>query len=315
MPQQDAGDPQSEGLDMSLDLSSFYQTVNTTAIDAFDLGQYLPSEACMIFNTPGIATDNVPKFINRSAINQADTTDLDRVTETEENVSITPDTVLKEWQYIGKDQINRVGPEYAAGLGRKIGRAVAEGYSDRIAALLAVTAMTGSQTNTFDDESTDAEVYAAAIENAFGSLDNAKVPHMGRFVLCKPSFFRYLIRSQYFGSSDYRGPAAAEMPNLANSFTANGAQFISWPSPIFSADWSSNTSVASKYRRNFSNDNIHALAFSDETIGVAIKEAMNVSQDYVPHKSSWLIQGRMHIGTAALQSTGVRAIVGDANTT
>ncbi|MFG0299006.1 MAG: hypothetical protein ACF8K1_05325 [Phycisphaerales bacterium JB047] len=306
-------DPEPQNMAHVLDLSSFYQTVNAAVISEFDLGKYMPDEAFSIFSTPGINTDRIPKLINRTAVNADDSTDLDRQTETEENIDLSLDAVLKEWQYVGKDQINRVGPEYAARLGQKIGRAVAEGWSDRLAAILAITAMTNSQTVEFNDESTNMDDYATATEDAFAMLDTNKVPHIGRYCLAKPSFFRKAAQSLYYGSSDFRGPAASEMPSRTNSFMANGVMFISWPSPIFSANTASDTDFESKYRRDFASDNIQALCWSDQTIGVKIAENLSVTQDWVPHKQSYLVAGRMHFGTAALQSDGVYAIVGDAN--
>eukprot|EP00913_Durusdinium_trenchii_P006167 g5779.t1 len=182
--------------------------------------------------------------------------------------------------------------------------------SNRIASLMAITALTGSNTVTFDDESTDYNDWVKAGEDAGALLDDDKVPHAGRYALVKPEFFRKVAQANYYGSSDFR--QGADNTNLANTFTAAGVTWIAWPSPVFSQNLSSNTDYPSKYRRDFSADRLQGIVFSDSAFAVKMAEALSVEENYIPERRAHLITAAVQFGTAVLHSEGFAAIIGDA---
>lgn len=301
---------------MALDLSSFYQTINVGAIAEYEAGLYIPLEAHMIEDGFGKGTVNVPKFVNRTAVNAADETELSILSNTEENITITPDAPLKAHEYIGYDKINRVGNSYMSGLSSKLGRGLATGHADRRAALLAATAMTGSNTVEVDGESTDADYWARRLELLLATLDNATSNSGGpTWVLSDNVAHRYYRQAMIYGSSDYSDTFKTSHGADADMFKVGNVTFIGSNSVIFTGDTSSDTNYATKYRRDFASDRIRSLVWRPDAMTVAVFEDMNVKMNEIHDKDAWLIESRSHFGTAITQSDAVYVLQDDANTT
>ena len=298
---------------MAIDISSFYQTINVAAIAEYEAGLYLPLEAFNTEDAFGMGTVNVPKYINREAANVADGTELAVNSNTEENITIVPDDVLKVHEYVGYDKINRVGNSYVSGLATKLGRGLATSHSNRRAAILAATAAAAGQTDEFDDESTDPDLWARSLEATLAALDTATSNSGGpTWVLSDNVAQRYFRQAMIYGSSDFQNAYKTSHSADADMFKVGNVTFIGSNSVIFGGNTSADTNYPAKYRRNFAGDRIRSLVWRPDAVTVAVFEEMNLRMNEIHDKDAWLIESRSHFGTGVTQSDAVRCLVGDA---
>lgn len=299
---------------MALDISSFYQTINVGAIAQYEAGLYIPLEAHVTEDGFGKGTVNVPKFVNRTAVNSPDGVERAVLSNTELNVTITPDDVLFVHEYIGYDKINRVGNSYMTGLSQKLGRGLATTHANRRASLLAASAIASSNIVTFDDESVEADYWARSLESVLAELDNSTANAGGpTWVLSDNVTQRYYRQAMIYGSSDYQNTFKTAHNADANMFKVGNVTFIGSTSVIFGGNTSSDTTMPAKYRRDFAGDNIRSLVWKPDAMTVAVFEGVGVHLDQIHDKKAWLVESRTHFGTAITQADGVYVLQGDAN--
>jgi hypothetical protein len=272
----------------------------------YDLANYVDPNSYFTDTASNTGTINIGKIKNRAAANAADGTLVVASNTTEANVPITAFDPLKVPEVINYGQSNTVPAGYVQRVGMQLGRNLAEGESDRIAAFMADTAIdAGNRVQYNLSNATHGTIDNAveAVELALQELDNKKVAHMGRYALVSPAMWRRLRRADFFGSKDFADS------NITNNSTvqaamASGVKWSAFPSPAFSADLSANTAYPSSLRVNFSTANVLAIIYHDTAFAKGLWEAPNVRTTDENLYQAYVSVARMHFGLAAVHTDG-----------
>ncbi len=239
-----------------------------------------------------------PAIAAAEAVNQNETgSDLADSSNTETAITLSPDAVLKRWQYIPMSAISlNQNVSFLNAYNRRVGADLREAHDKRIAAFATITAINSGTVVIFDDQATGSAV-TAALKDGVKSLDENNVPQTNRTCLFAPGQLTKTYDQTVVRDGTWM-PGADSRKNLVR-LPFLGCDVIS-ANLIFNTNTASNTNYANKYRYNFAGATpYYGVMWQAEGLAVQYFEEPNVKTSLVEEKECYLVLARMIMGTAA----------------